>query len=44
MNPNRNTYKSRQEKADLFNLKLTGAMMAALKAIHSAASPDSMDR
>ncbi len=43
MNPNRNTYKSRQEKADLFNLKLTGAMMAALKAIHSAASPDSMD-
>ena len=31
MNPNRNTYKSRQEKADLFNLKLTDAMMEALK-------------
>lgn len=35
--------KNQTEKAELFNQTLTEAMMAALKAIHSAASPDSMD-
>lgn len=35
--------KNQTEKAELFNQKLTEAMMTALKAIHSAASPNSMD-
>ncbi|MGO5023848.1 alpha/beta hydrolase [Lawsonibacter sp. LCP25S3_G6] len=43
MNLNTNTSNQRQEKADRLNQKLTEAMMTALKAIHSAASPDSMD-
>lgn len=43
MNLNTNTSNQRQEKADRLNQKLTDAMMTALKAIHSAASPDSMD-
>ena len=43
MKHNTNTSNQRQEKAERFNQKLTDAMMAALSAIHSAASPDSMD-
>ena len=35
--------KIHKETTELFNQKLTEAMMTALKAIHSAASPDSMD-
>ena len=43
MKLNTNHSNQRQEKADRLNQKLTDAMMAALSAIHSAASPDSMD-
>ena len=43
MKLNTNNSNQRQEKADRLNQKLTEAMMAALSAIHSAASPDSMD-
>ena len=43
MNPKHNISKSKQEKAELFNQKLTEAMMAALKTVHSAASPDSTE-
>ena len=43
MNSKINGQMNRKEKAELFNQKLTEAMMVALKAIHSAASPDSMD-
>lgn len=43
MNSKINPPKTQKEKGELFNQKLTDAMMAALKAIHSAASPDSMD-
>lgn len=43
MHTKRNPTKNQPEKAELFNQKLTEAMMTALKAIHSAASPDSMD-
>ena len=43
MNSKINPPKTAKEKGELFNQKLTDAMMAALKAIHSAASPDSMD-
>ena len=43
MHTKRNSIKNQPEKAELFNQKLTEAMMTALKAIHSAASPDSMD-
>lgn len=38
-----NSQKMQKETTELLNQKLTEAMMAALKAIHSAASPDSMD-
>lgn len=43
MNSKINSKKLRNETTELLNQKLTDAMMAALKAIHSAASPDSMD-
>lgn len=43
MKLNTNTSSQRQEKAERFNQKLTEAMMTALKTIHSAASPDSMN-
>lgn len=43
MNSKINSQKLRNETTELLNQKLTDAMMAALKAIHSAASPDSMD-
>ena len=43
MNSKMNTAKNRQEKAELLSQKMTEAMMAALKTIHSAASPDEMD-
>ena len=43
MKLNTNPSNQRQEKAEYLNQKLTEAMMTALKAIHSAASPDSMD-
>lgn len=43
MNSQINSQKLRNETTELLNQKLTDAMMAALKAIHSAASPDSMD-
>lgn len=43
MHTRRNSIKNQPEKTELFNQKLTEAMMTALKAIHSAASPDSMD-
>lgn len=38
-----NSQKIHKETTELLNQKLTEAMMTALKAIHSAASPDSMD-
>lgn len=38
-----NSQKIYKETTELLNQKLTEAMMTALKAIHSAASPDSMD-
>ena len=38
-----NSQKIYKETTELLNQKLTDAMMTALKAIHSAASPDSMD-
>ena len=43
MNSKINSQKLRNETTELLNQKRTDAMMAALKAIHSAASPDSMD-
>lgn len=43
MNSKMNTAKNRQKKAELLSQKMTKAMMAALKTIHSAASPDEMD-
>lgn len=43
MNSKMNSKKNRKETTELLNQKLTDAMIAALKAIHSAASPDSMD-
>ena len=43
MNSKMNTAKNRQEKVELLSRKMTEAMMAALKTIHSAASPDEMD-
>lgn len=43
MNSKINSKKIRNETTELLNQKLTDAMMTALKAIHSAASPDSMD-
>lgn len=43
MNSKLNLSKNKQEKAELFNQKLTDAMMAALKTVHSAASPDSTE-
>lgn len=43
MNSKMNTAKKRQDKAELLSQKMTEAMMAALKTIHSAASPDEMD-
>lgn len=43
MNSKINSQKLRNETTELLNQKLTDAMMAALKAIHSAASPDSID-
>ena len=38
-----NSQEIHKETTELLNQKLTEAMMTALKAIHSAASPDSMD-
>lgn len=43
MHTKHNLTKNLPEKAELLNQKLTEAMMTALKAVHSAASPDSMD-
>ena len=43
MNSKMNTAKKRQDKAELLSQKMTEAMMAELKTIHSAASPDEMD-
>lgn len=43
MNSKINAQKIQKEKIDLLNQKLTDAMMIALKTIHSAASPNSMD-
>lgn len=39
----KNDWTKEQLKLDAFNQKLTDAMMAALKAIHSATSPDSIE-
>lgn len=38
-----NTLQKQQLKLDTLNQKLNGAMMASLKAIHSATSPDSIE-
>ena len=43
MNSKLNITKTKQETTELLNQKLTDAMMAALKTVHSAASPDSTD-
>ena len=43
MNSKVNVTKTKLETTELLNQKLTDAMMAALKTVHSAASPDSTD-
>lgn len=43
MNSKVNVTKTKLETIELLNQKLTDAMMAALKTVHSAASPDSTD-